>query len=179
MKISHIILFLTCFAVCAAQGENRWKTVSEGFRLTIPWEWQKEKRRGIDSHVGKYRGKTAYLEFDEVYGLGYTNENALRFIEELKKKEADSKLLVPGEEVWHVNGKIAHFTRGNTDPKIYGDREFKNVAALFVPYEGEEGYLHVMIFYESDKDLPVIRRILASIEWEKKPTPEAAVAPQK
>jgi hypothetical protein len=171
MKPIRAILLSVVLAVCSAQAADRWKTVEDGFRLTIPWDWQKKKVQGIDSHVGEYRGKTAYLEFDEVFGLGYTNERAQKVIADLKSKEADPKLLSAGEEVWHVDGRIARFSIGAADPTVYGNREFKNVATLFVPYEGEGGYLHVLIFYESEKDVAVTRRILRSFEWKKKAQP--------
>ena len=165
MKGSCIILLIGLLTPCFAAAGDPWKPVDDGFHFRIPKDWVKKNVRGIDSHVGEYRGKTAYLEFDEVGGLGYTNERAQTFADKLKEREANAKLLSSGEEIWHVNGRIADFSAGKVDPKIYGDREYPNVACLFVPYVGQAGYLQVLIFYKDDSDLPVVRGILKSIRW--------------
>jgi hypothetical protein len=166
MKPCLAILFL--IAISLVQAEDGWKTVDEGFRMTIPVSWQKQKVQPIDSNCGTYKAATADLEFDEVFGLGHTAERSQASIEELQKKEADPKLLKPGEEVWHVGGRIARFWSGEVDKKVYGERRFSNVASLHVPYAGEPGYLSIFILYESDKDLPTVRRVLQSLEWKKK-----------
>jgi hypothetical protein len=166
MRTSAAILFL--FAAALVQPDDQWKTVDEGFRMTIPVSWQKQKVQPIDSNCGTYKGVTADLEFDEVFGLGYTVEESQAAIDDLVKKESDPKLLNPGEEVWHVDGRIARFWAGKADPKVYGERRFSNVARLHVPYAGEPGYLSIYILYESDKDLPTVRQVLRSLEWHKR-----------
>ena len=159
-----VLLLITSFAY----AEDGWKTVDEGFCVTMPVSWQKQKVQPIDSNCGTYKAKTSDLEFDEVFGLGYTAEKAQSLIDELKKKEANPKLLKAGEEVWHVDGRIAHFWAGKLDPKEYGKRRFSNVASLHVPYAGEPGYLSIYIIYKSGEDLPTVKRVLRSIEWKKK-----------
>jgi len=165
MKTSAIIVLL--LATFFVQAKEAWKTVDEGFLIKIPASWQKQKLHPIDSNCGAYKAATADLEFDEVIGLGYTAEKAQASIDDLKKKEADPKLLSPGEEVWHVDGRIARFWAEKVDPKVYGKRRFSNVARLHVPYAGQPGYLMVFILYKSDKDLPTVRQVLKSVEWKK------------
>lgn len=167
MKAPAAILFL--LVAFLAQAEDGWKTVDEGFRMNVPVGWQKQKVQPIDSNCGTYNAATADLEFDEVFGLGYTAEKAQTLIDDLKKKEANPKLLGPGEEVWHVAGRIARFWVGKVDSKVYGKRRFSNVADLRVPYAREPGYLSIYILYKSDKDLPTVRRVLQSLEWKKNP----------
>ncbi|MDR3457073.1 MAG: hypothetical protein P4N60_06475 [Verrucomicrobiae bacterium] len=166
MKPLAVIVLL--LVVSLAYAEDKWKTVDEGFRVTMPASWQKQKVQPFDSNCGTYKAKTADLEFDEVFGLGYTAENSQSLIDELKKKETNPKLLRAGEEVWHINGRIARFVAGKLDPKVYGKRRFSNVAELYVPYASEPGYLSIYIIYKSDEDLPTVRRVLQSIEWKKK-----------
>jgi hypothetical protein len=161
-------LTLLLFVSLVARAEDAWKTNNEGFHFATPVTWEKQDVQGIDSHVGAYKGPTADLEFDEVFGLDYTKEKARTMIDELKKKEADTKLLRTGEEVWHVDGRICSFRSGESDPNVYGKRRFTNVASLFVPYAEGDGYLSVLVFYQSNADLPTVRRVLQSIEWKKK-----------
>jgi hypothetical protein len=151
------------------RAADRWKMVDDGFRMVIPWDWEKRPARGIDSHVGEYRGKKAYIEFDEVCGLGYTAAKANAFIAQLRKKEADRSLLKADEDVWRIDGRLAHVTIGSVDRQIYGVREFANVAHMFVPYEGDDCYLEVIVFFDSKKERDDAVRILRSIKWPKKP----------
>jgi hypothetical protein len=150
-------------------AEKGWKTVDEGFLMTIPVNWQKENARPIDSNAGIYKADTADLEFDEVFRLGYTEQKSRTQIDNLKKKEANPKLLEPGEEIWHVDGRIAHFWNGKFDPAVYGQRRFSNVAHLHVPYAGQPGYLSIDILYKGQKDLSTVRRVLKSVQWNKAP----------
>jgi len=170
MKIFAAMLLLVA---TVAYGGDTWKSVDEGFRMMVPETWQKLNVRGIDSHVGAYKSETTDLEFDEVFGLGYTAERAQAAIEEYKKKEANPKLLKPGEEIWHVGGRIARFSSGTADPKVYGKRRFSNVAELHVPYAGKPGYLSIYILYKCEKDLPTARRVLQSLEWKPKSSPKS------
>lgn len=149
----------------APDVESQWQTIDEGFKFKIPPDWKKEDVQGIDSHVGKYRGPTAYLEFDEIHGLGLSVAETNLRIAEFRAKEADRTRLEPGEEIWHVNGRIAQFVKERADRKVYGVREYDNVARLSVPYEGEEAYLSIYILFKSDDDLPTVKKILQSIEW--------------
>jgi hypothetical protein len=166
MKASVMIVLL--LTACSTLPEERWKKVDEGFSFTIPVDWRKEKVKCYDSNCGTYKGKTAEFDFDEVFDLGYTVAKAQSSIDGLKQKEVDPKLLKPGEEVWHVDGRIAHFTAGNLDPEKYGKRRFSHVATLHVPYAGRPAYLFIYIIYKSEKDLVTVRRVLQSIEWKKK-----------
>jgi hypothetical protein len=149
------------------EAQERWKTVDEGFFITMPRDWKKQKVQPIDSNCGTYKTRNADLEFDEVFGLGYTTKKANTAVEALRKKEADPKLLKPGEEVWHLDGRIADFSNGRVDSAIYGQRRFTNVAGLHIPYENEPGYLHIFILYRGEEDLSVVRRVLQSIKWKK------------
>jgi hypothetical protein len=173
MKKSAILSLL--LIACFTYAQDGWKTVDEGFRMTIPVRWEKQKVQPIDSNCGSYKAQTADLEFDEVFGLGYTAERAQASIDDLKKKDANPKLLTTGEEVWHVDGRIARFWAGRVDPKVYGKRRFSNVATLHVPYAGQPGYLSIYILYKSDKDLATVRRVLESLEWKK----QSATKPDK
>ena len=152
------------------EAQERCKTVDEGFRITIPQDWARQDLHPIDSNAGSYVGETADLEFDEAFFLGGRPKRSNGAVKTLKKKERNPKLLKPGEEVWHVDGRIAHFYNGKVDPEIYGQRRFTNVASLYIPYEGTSGYLSVFILYQSAADLPIVRRALKSIEWKKSPT---------
>ncbi len=162
------LLLLLCLASAALAAEPEWQVIDEGFLFSLPRDWKKEEVRGIDSHVGKYVGKTAYLEFDGVYGLGLTVEETASRIEELKKKEAKPALLKKDEEVWRVDGRIARFEFGKIDPKRFGTREYQNFAHLHIPIEGDPAYLTIYVFYASESDLPTVRRILKSVRWPKK-----------
>ncbi len=154
-------------SVNLVEVEEPWVKVDEGLQFLVPPDWKKQKSQGIDSHVGRYSGPSAYLDFDEVFLLGYTVEQSQKKIDDLKKQEADPKLLKAGEEVWRVNGQIAGFTVAKVDPKIFGEREYPNVASLFVPYAGKPGYLSVHLFYANEKNLPTVRRMLQSFTWPK------------
>lgn len=155
----HLLVFLSSI-VALVRAEESWKTIKDGFEFKLPADWRKIETRGIDSHVGEYRGATAFLTFDEVYGLGYTVEKSTEFIEKLKSKERDSSLLKSGEEIWRVDGRIASFT--------IGKREFQNVATLTLSYEGLPSYLSIQVFFASDDDAPIARKILRSLTWPKK-----------
>ncbi len=154
--------------VFAVHADTHWKIADEGFFISMPTNWIKRTVHGIDSHVGAYKSDSTDLEFDGVVGLGYTIAKSQAKIDELKKKEANPKLLSPDEEVWHIDGKICAFYFGKADTKVYGKRRFTNVAELFVPFAGEPAYLSVFIFYQSEKDLPTVRQVLKSIRWKKK-----------
>lgn len=149
-------------------SDSQWLRVNEGFEFLIPSDWKDQEARGIDSHVGKYGGRSAYLEFDELFGLGYTVEKSQKAADDLAKKEANPKLLQPGEEVWRLDGRIALFSSAKVDPKVFGDREHGNVASLFVPYGGKAGYLSVHLFYADENYLPTARKVLHSFTWPKK-----------
>ncbi len=134
--------------------------------------------RGIDSHVGEYRGATALLRFDEIFGLGYSVENSNAFIEQLKNKEREPSTLKEGEEIWRIDGRIALFFIGKADPKIYGKPPFQNVAKLSLSYPGEAGGLGLTVFFATNDDAPTVRKILRSVVWSKKePNPESSVSP--
>src|SRR5436853_2202696 len=132
IKTFNTFLCLGLFAACSTISEDRWKTVDEGFRMTMPSGWRRQKAQPIDSNCGIYRAERVDLEFDEVFGLGYTAEKARAAIEDLKKKETNPQLLKPGEEIWYVDGRIARFWIGKADKKEYGERRFSNVAQLHV-----------------------------------------------
>jgi hypothetical protein len=152
----------------APTGDSRWLKVDEGFQFLMPADWKDKEARGIDSHVGRYAGPRAYLEFDELFGLGHTVERSQKVIDDLKRKEADPKLLKAGEVVWHVDGRIALFTSSKVDQKTFGNREYPNVASLYVPYEGQPGYLSVHVFYADDEYFETVSQILRSFRWPKK-----------
>lgn len=109
------------------------------------------KPRPFDSNAGSYKGQRADLEFDEVFGLGYTAKKAEQKLQELERKRSNPKLLRKGEEIWRVDGRLADFWNDKVDPKVYGQRRFTNVATLFIPYRGEDGYLHIYILYQSER----------------------------
>lgn len=155
-------------------SDSRWLKVDEGFQFLIPSDWKDKEARGIDSHVGQYGGPRAYLEFDELFGLGHTVEQSQEAIDDLSKKEADPRLLKAGEEVWHVDGRIARFTFSKVDPKVFGKREHANVASLFVPYGSQPGYLSVYLFYSDEDYLQTARQILQSFTWPKKRAEQGA-----
>jgi hypothetical protein len=176
-KLSNIAAFLILLwtSSCSTSSDGQWKTVNEGFEMSVPSNWRKVNVQGIDSHVATYRARTVQLEFDEVFGLGYTLEKSQLEIEDLKKKEADPRLLKPGEEVWHVGGKTALFLVGKVNPED-DERHFVNDAELFVPYSGLPGYLAIYVYYKSDRDVPTVRRVLQSLDWKKM---DAAVEARK
>ena len=155
-------------------SDSRWLKVDEGFQFLIPSDWKDKEARGIDSHVGRYAGPRAHLEFDELFGLGYTVEKSQKVADDLSKKEANPKLLNAGEEVWRLDGRIAHFTFSKVDPKTFGNREHPNVASLFVPYVGKAGYLSVHLFYADEDYLPTVREILRSITWPERKAQQGA-----
>jgi len=170
MKIPTLVISLLISSTVVG-AETKWSRIDEGFQFLIPPDWKQEKVQGIDSHVGRFCGDNAYLEFDEVFGLGYSKTKTREVIEDLKKKERDAKLLCSGEEVWYVDGRIACFTFSKVDPKVFGRRGYSNVASLFVPYEGEDGYLSVHLFYASEDYLPTARRLLKTFTWPKTRSP--------
>jgi hypothetical protein len=152
-----------------AHGEDGWKTLDEGFRMTVPTDWQKEYKHGIDSHVGAYQGQTAGLEFDEVSGIaGYTAKESKAAIKEYKKKESHPKFLKPGEEIWHVDGRIALFWSGRADPNERRADSFSYVAWLSIPYDGVSEHLYICVSCKSREELPTARRVLKSLQWQRK-----------
>jgi hypothetical protein len=165
MNISRFAVAVLLLLTTVSYAADDWQLVDEGFRFRLPSDWKKVNRRGIDSHVGEYRGRTAYLEFDEVYGLGNTVEQSAEATKQWAAAEADPTLLKPGEEIWRLDGRIARFSLEKVDAEIYGKREFQFVARLSVWYAGKPAGLGVYVFYESEKDLPTVRRILRSFEW--------------
>ncbi len=183
MKPNHALLIVLGVSWSfLVHAEERWKVIDEGFKLKVPIDWKKQKLQPIDSNAGAYKSARADLEFDELFGLGYTTNKSQSAINELRKKEANPKLLKPGEEVWRVQGRLASFRCGKVDPKVYGHRRFTNVAGLFIPYEGKAGYLSIDVLYKSEQDLPTVRRVLQSVDWKpKKPNnanaPNAAMTP--
>jgi len=165
MKVSLAVAVGVMLATCSVQAQQQWRTVDEGgFRVTVPQDWKRKEVHNIDTHCGAYVADTADLEFDEdfLYRKQKTNDAA---VDDLKKKERNPGLLVAGEELWHVDWRIADFFTGRVDPQIYGQRRFANVARLDVPYEGQPGHLIVLVFYKSEADLPTVRRVLRSMEW--------------
>jgi hypothetical protein len=166
LVIPILIVTVACRTTNSIRNsEVSWQTVDEGFRFKIPADWKKMEVQGTDSHCGRYRGKTAFLEFDEVTGLGWTADKSRSKTAEFTAKEKDPPLLNRGEQIWRLNGRVASFTAEKADSETYGKREFTNVARLFIPYEGEPAYLNVLVFFRNESDLPVVRRILESIEW--------------
>lgn len=155
-----ILLVLPCTAYCGDQ----WVTVNEGFQIKIPANWKKQNVHGIDSAAGVYTCTAFDLEFDGVPSMMYPPEKSDFKIREFKNKEASPKLLRPDEEIWHVDGRIAHYYAEKTDPKIYGKRPYPYVACLFVPFP-EGGYLSVNIYYMQKGDLSVAKTVLKSITW--------------
>ena len=164
MKISAVFLFL--LLACFAYAEDGWKTVDEGFRMTIPVTWEKQKVQCTDSNCGTYKAPTADLNFDED-GRYYQPAWAQAEIDELKKQEANPKLLKPGEEIWRVDGRVCRFSTSKIDPAKNVGRRFSNAAILSVPYPGLDSHLTLYINYKSDDDLPTVRRILKSVGWAK------------
>lgn len=173
--IRHFIAFL--WLVGGAVAGDGWQTVDEGFRFSLPQDWKKEEVRGIDSHVGKYVGNTAYLIFDGVHGLGLTVKETERVIKDLQKKEVTPTLLKTGQEIWRVGGRIASFEIGEVDSKRVGREGYRRFALLHVPTPGEPAYLQVYIMYSSTTDLPTIRRILMSFRWPNEPNSERSDSP--
>jgi len=169
MKVKSLPALLVMLAMTlSALGADEWKEVDEHFLLTIPSNWKRDKGQPIDSNAGGYKGQNTELEFDEVGGFMYPKGKSESAIADLKKKEADPSLLKSGEEIWRVAGRLADFTNGRVDPELYGKRRFTNVAGLFIPYKNGEGYLSIWILYRSDKDLPVVKRVLRRVRWKEK-----------
>jgi hypothetical protein len=170
------VFTLLCIGLIATHGisadDSKWKQIDEGFQFKIPTDWKKKKVQGTDSHVGYYFGQTAYLEFDEVEGLGFTAQKSNAKVAELKRKKADSKLLSPGEEIWDIDNRLASFVKEKANPEIYGKREYKNVVRLFVPCEGKPECLSILVFFKSDKDLPKVRTIFQSLKWPNPKSPK-------
>lgn len=174
MRISVVATLI--MSALIAHAEERCRLADEGFMINIPESWKKIKVKGIDSHVGQYSAETMDMHFDEVSSLLCSKESARSFVGEMKKKEADRRLLESGEEIWHVDGKIARFRTQKVDPEVYGERRFSNVASLEVAYEDEGGSLSIDIFYKNPEDLPTVRKVLQSITW-KKDSSKAVVEP--
>jgi hypothetical protein len=146
----------------APRSKDGWRTVDEGFRMTIPPDWEKQKVWPFDSNCGSYQGDTADLDFDEV-AMMYPAKDAEAAVKQMEEKESNPKLLGVGEEIWHLNGRIAGFFK--VDPNVYSHPRFSNVVKLVVPYKSPPGYLSVTVFYKNEEDLPSVRRVLRSIEW--------------
>jgi hypothetical protein len=168
-KMKAVLLLASLTVLHALSASEAWQVIDDGFRFRLPREWTKIPVRGYDSHVGQYRASTAVLEFDEVTAYGESVEKTASYIESLKKKEADASLRTSGEEIWRVDGRIATVTFGTVDPKVYGKREFPLVASMSVPYPGEPAGLGVRIFYSSPQEEALVRSILRSFQWPKKP----------
>jgi hypothetical protein len=171
MKTLAVLIVMSLPLLCLAQAaeEAQWKTVDEGFRMTIPVSWQKKIRQPIDSNCGTYTAKSAELEFDEYFNLGAPHDHNAPGIAKLKEMAANPTQLKPGVKIVHVGGRLGRLSIGPVDPKIYGERRFPMVASLLVLYEDEPAHLVVRVFFTSDDDFTNARRVLSSIEWKKKP----------
>ena len=167
MKVLAISMVLL-LAACVHAGD-RWKKVDEGFRMTIPQEWKKKKLRCVDGNCGAYLAKTVELHFDEVYGLGYTKENVQVIVDNLRRQEINPELLVKGEEIWHVGGRIGLFYIDQVAPKTWGESGFVNRAGMRIPHPEWAGTLSIFVLYKDDKDLPTIRRVFQSLDWSHHP----------
>jgi hypothetical protein len=154
-------------AMNVSRSDGGWRTVNVGFRMTIPADWEKERVVPMDSNCGGFEGETVHLEFDEVYYgmVAGTGTNTPAVIDVLRKKQANPKFLRAGEEIWQLDGRFADFIIGKVEPT--SGQAFTNMARLSVPYPDQSGYLAVYLYYQSERDVPILRRILQSIEWKK------------
>lgn len=169
------VLAKAAAAPAAAGGQEAWKIVDEGFHMTVPSSWKRQRGRPAELKSGVYKSKTAEMKFDEFQDLGQTVAQTQARVNALKKKAANPKLMKPGEEIWRIDGRIALFWIGRADPAQHGKLRFANVASLYVPCVEQAAYLSIRVIYRDEADLPTVRRALESIEWEKKrPLPPGA-----
>lgn len=133
-------------------GADGWRQVDEGgFRFEIPADWEKKEVQGIDSHVGSYDGLQGRLDFDQEFGY-YIANGLRRSVENMKEKDANPKLLEPGEEIWRIDGHLARFTSSSNHAKIY------------IPNEKEQWTLSIRIAFANEEFFATARRILSSIK---------------
>lgn len=191
MPIRFIVILIFLFScVGIARTEEIEVHVHDNFSFRLPPDWRKVEAKKpkskfgpvieiqtIDSrHVGEYRGKNASLEFlegDTIFVQGGTTdpEGLQLDIGQWKKKEANPKLLDAGEEIWRINGRVAQVVFKKTDLYTHELRGFANLARLSMIKEDGASALAFQVFYKSDKELPIVRKILQSINWYKDTTP--------
>ena len=164
-KLFPLFVALLLLPSCANRQEARWKTVDEGFLISVPSEWRKKKVEGIDSVVGQYRGEGMDLSYDWVSGLNYTFEDSAEAAEMLRKFAAAPDTLPRGEQVWDLDGRLVRYRGGDLPSTPKGDEKYRKFAEIFVPFEGEGSYLSVRVLYRDEGDVVIARHMLKSIRW--------------
>ena len=162
MKTIPLFVLGLIWSGVISRADDKWVEVNEGFRFELPSDWTKKEVRAIDSHQGRYEGAAGHLWFDRELGF-YTADAAREAIQEMKAKEANPKLLMPGEEIWRIDGRLVHF------------RSSGNVVSLFVPCEERFWILSIEVTFYNPGFLPSARRILRSFKF---PTEKSSGAEQ-
>jgi hypothetical protein len=138
-----------------------WQQVDHGPRFKIPSDWVKVGESGIDSNGGGYSGDAMHLNFDEVFGLGFGQDDARKALAKLKEKRRNQRSLAPNEEIWKLGGRLAEFSLEK--PSKDGSARFGNKARLYIPYEEVPGYLVIIIEYRDASNLETVREIFRSV----------------
>lgn len=165
MKNIFLVGAAIMLSSCASHRNARWKTVDEGFYVTVPSGWRKKKVQGIDSAVTQYRGSGMELSSDWVGGFLYPKENSAKTLEKFDSFLAAPETLPEGEEVWKLDGKLALFHAGISHSG-YGHRSrSRPFSTVFVPFEEDGGYLSVSVVCRDEEDAAIARKVLKSIRW--------------
>ena len=131
--------------------------------MEIPSWLHKVKVRGIDSHVGEYRSTKMRLDFDEVFGLGYTPEKGKARHEEFARRfEASPQDETSRDFIYRVGQMYAHLTIREDEKYLKAGFPGKNLLELYIPNPGG-AYLYLSIAYRDQSNAETALHIAKSI----------------
>jgi len=141
--------------------ESSWHTADEGtFTVEIPTWLQKQEVHPIDSHCGEYRSPWMRLDFDELYGLGFTPEKGTALHDQFARKfESTPQGESSKEFIKRVGNRFARFKVGDGNPGAF-------VVDVYIP-DKRGGYLSLWITYPDPADTETALRIAKSITFKK------------
>ena len=131
--------------------------------MEIPTSLHKVKVQGFDSHVGLYRSHNMRLDFDEVFGLGYTPQMGKERQEEFARRLETS----PQDEtstnfIYRVGRRYAQVTLRDDEKYLKAGFPGKHIVDVHIPDPGG-AYLSLTIVYGDLRDAETALRIAKSI----------------
>lgn len=142
----------------AEHVENSWRAEDLGtFTINVP-SWL--KRREVQGAV-EFTSSEMQFDFNEVYGFGYTPEQAKRAEDSFKHRLAFENA-TPRDFIKRVGNRYAWITVSQSEEWLNGGYPGKNAVQVFIP-DLKGGYLDVFITYRDKADTRTALRIAESI----------------